>query len=161
MVKIKTLTTATFVVIGVAFIGWRINSIPEPGWCPQRNERISDAAFVRTVNVALAKYFKSSVTLVHPDGRKEEVNIKEQLYPHWNFSPDNILCCQVEKEKRSVLAEAFFGAGGVTVEVSPVLIEPFPWGSDSNYRFFFDACGVLIDSDVGLPDTSQRYIQVD
>lgn len=161
MAKIKTLTTVTFVTIGVAFVGWRINSIPEPGWCLQRNERISDAAFIRTVNIVLTKHFKSFTTLIHSDGRKEEVNLKEQLYPHWDFSPENPLCCQVAREKRSVLAEAIFGAGNVTVEVSPVLIKPFPRGSDSNYRFVFDACGVLIDSDIGLPDTRQRHIQVD
>lgn len=131
----------------------------EQDLCSKRSMDISDAELIRTVNLAIKKELDSEMTTVDEDGNRVVISTKERLYPNWAFSPDNPSCCHVIREEKSFW-KALFEGRNITVEVSPKIEPVFPVGSDSNYRFIFDACGVLKWSDIGLPNTHQSKIEV-
>jgi len=131
----------------------------EQALCSKRGLDISDAELIRTVNLAIEKELNSEVSAVDEDGKRMAISTKEKLYPNWAFSPDNPSCCHVIREEKPFW-KALFEGGDITVEVSPTIEPVFPVGNDSNYRFVFDACGVLKWSDIGLPNTHQSEIEV-
>lgn len=144
----------------LAFLGWRLSELPESGWCERKNRVISDAEFIHAVELAVEKELKSMVTVIDESGGRTRISVKEKFFPYWDFSPGNPLCCQVLREDRSYFLRAIFGGGDITVEVSRENNSFFQVGNDENYRFVFDTCGVLRWSDVGLPNTGQRMVEV-
>ncbi len=131
----------------------------EQALCSKKNLDVSDAELIRTVNLAIEKELGSEMTVVDEDGERVTISTKEKLYPNWDFSPDNPSCCHVIREEKPFW-KALSGDGDITVEVSPAIEPMFPVGSDSNYRFVFDTCGVLKWSDFGLPNTHQNKVEV-
>lgn len=131
----------------------------EQALCSKRSLDISDAELIHTVNLAIEKELSSEMATVGEDGKRVVISTKEKLYPNWPFSPGNPSCCHVVREEKPFW-KSLFGGGDITVEVSPTNEPIFSVGSDNNYRFIFDACGVLKWSDIGLPNTHQSKIEV-
>jgi len=131
----------------------------EQALCSKRSLDISDAELIRTVNLAIEKELNSEMAAVDEDGKRVAISTKEKLYPNWAFSPNNPSCCHVIREEKPFWKSLFEG-GDITVEVSPTNEPVFPFGSDNNYRFVLDACGVLRWSDIGLPNMNQNKIEV-
>lgn len=132
---------------------------PALGWCFYQERYIPDEEFIGAVKNAIQVRMEMVGTSVIDNGEVERVKLKDSIYRDWDFDPDNPNCCRVTRDNRSRLLAVMIGQGDVVVEVNPRKNKSFIVGSDSNYRFFFDGCGLLRSSDMGLPDTYQRVIQ--
>lgn len=112
--------------------------VDPPGYCRAQDRYISDEEFIRTV-----------IPLVQADIKRTKPQWNDSSFYHnWDgYVPksDDYSCCYVKREKTYSLFNRAFGLQDISVHVIP------PGKSYGVVIFYFDVCGSLIDSDIGMP----------
>ena len=133
-----------------AFLGYKYVTADPPGYCAAQDRYISDEEFIRTVGMLVERDMKSVST--YPDGRK--VSGKES-YVQWgsgwsDLNPRDPKFSTVLRKKTHSIFNRMFGLQDVVIRIGPE--------SGGTLRFYFDVCGNLWESDIGLPSSNMDPI---
>lgn len=134
MMKITWLCLAVFLV-------YKYATADPPGYCRAQNRYISDAEFANTVIVLVQADIK---------GRKPKKG-DSSFYENWDGYVPTIgdsSDIEVRREATHSVLNRMFGWQEVEVWISP------PRNNKAWYSapaFYFDVCGRLLDSDIGMP----------
>jgi len=135
-------------------------SVPPPGYCSEHKKYISDKDFVDTVVLALEKDMSSMVSVI--GGERGQVSRKirnsDARYVDWNFDPRKQNCCEVIRDQTKPILNRIFGRQKIEVRINSKNNQVGDYKIDGSFRFYFDVCGVSIESDVGLPNTGLPVI---
>jgi hypothetical protein len=150
------ITTLIGIVCLFAYLGYKYVTADPPGYCRAQQRYITDEEFLGATVTIFQRYMNEE--WVYPDGRR----VKRKDYPGWHktvdFDPNNPNCCLVLRDETHSVFKRTFGLQEVDVwlnsRTSTLPVTP----SDRQIRFYFDVCGNLIDSDIGLPDTAYPVI---
>lgn len=128
----------------IAFLGYKYAIADPPGYCKAQNRYISDMEFANTVIVLVQADIK---------GRKPKKG-DSSFYENWDgYVPAIGDSSDIEvRRKATYLAfNRMFGWQEVEVWITP----PKKKGAFYNVvTFYFDVCGRLLDSDIGMPYSS-------
>ncbi|PPK76526.1 hypothetical protein B0F87_103133 [Methylobacter tundripaludum] len=139
-----------------AYLGYKYVTADPPGYCRAQQRYIIDEEFLRVTVAIFERYMNEE--WVYPNGRR----MKRKDYPGWyktvDFDPKNPNCCLVRREETHSVFNRMFGLQEVDVwlnsRTSTLPVTP----TDEPNRFYFDVCGDLKESDIGLPDTAHPVI---
>lgn len=150
LISLPLLTIGLLCAPLLVFVFFEI-STNATGYCNSQKRYISDDEFINASAAALEWQANRLVTK-YPEN--EKVRIKDHFEPYKNLDFDlkNRNCCLVNRHNTSL------GSHDIEVWLNPRTSTSPITPSDSQLRFFFNSCGKLIDSDIGLPDTSMQVI---
>lgn len=149
----KTSKTILLAAIGlVVAFAYLYLTIEPPGYCKAQQRNISDAEFVQTI-----------IPLVRRDIAQEQPIKKGSgsFYAEWNgYVPalDDVTCCEVNREGTHTILNRLFGTQFILVLIAPPQQENRYRFLSRTVAFYFDVCGKLVDSDVGLRSTKGHPI---
>lgn len=128
----------------VVFLGYKYATADPAGYCRAQSRYISDTEFANTV-----------IVLVQADiGRRKPQKGDSSFYEDWDGYIPTIgdsSDIEVRREATHSAVHRMFGWQEVEVWISP----PKKKGISYNIvAFYFDVCGRLLDSDVGMPYSS-------
>jgi hypothetical protein len=121
------------------------------GYCNSQKRYISDDEFINASAAAL-DWQANRIVTKYPENEKVRVKGHFEPYKNLDFDLENENCCLVTRHNKSLdkyNIEVWLNPRTSTSPITP---------SDSQLRFFFNSCGKLIDSDIGLPNTSIQVI---
>ncbi|WP_137886525.1 hypothetical protein [Pseudomonas sp. 2FE] len=137
--------------VPLIYFGYKLTLSTPAGYCNSQERYISDDEFIKASAAALEWKSNRQVTS-YPEGTTGKLKEISSWYKNLDFNLENPNCCLVIRN------DPLLGSQEIEVWLnSKTSIAPVT-PSDYQIRFFFDTCGKLIDSDIGLPDTELRII---
>lgn len=141
-----------------AYLGYKYVTADPPGYCRAQQRHITDEEFIRTA-VAITERDMNTETDGYPEGKTQKrKNYSNGWYKNWDFDSKNPNCCLVLREDTQRIFYRMFDLQDVEVWLNPKTTTYPVKRGDYQLRFFFNVCGTLIDSDIGLPDTTYPII---
>lgn len=120
-------------------------------------DAMADFDFIRTVQKATDIVLDRDIEYVDRDGVRGLKKLRSN-YAGLKVDDNAFDCCKVE---RSLVGNSIYGVLVGEAAVTVFLKNHSSKSRDGDYRYIFNACGRLMDSDVGLPDTYQKLIMVE
>lgn len=123
-----------------------------PGYCREQQRYIGDKEFILAV-----------IPVVREDiARDQRAFMRDagggSFYAYWNhYIPElgDTSCCTVKREETHPLVNRLFGRQSIVVYIAPPGMRGEKMGGllalwSEAVAFYFNVCGVLIDSDIGV-----------
>lgn len=129
------------------FLGYTYVTADPPGYCSAQKRYISDDEFTRTVVVLVKADIKNSKP------KKGD----SSFYGNWDgYVPDfgDSTYFEVRREETHSIFNRMFGQQTVQVLITPPSNKKISYSAPS---FYFDVCGTLLESDIGLPSSNAQY----
>lgn len=119
-------------------------------------DAMTDFDFIRTVQKATNIVLDRDIEYVDGDGLRKLKKLRSN-YAGLKVDDNAFDCCRVE---RNFVGNSIYGFLMGEAAVTVFLKNHSSKSRDGDYRYVFNTCGRLMDSDVGLPDTYQKLVVV-
>lgn len=149
--KIRSWSLLLCVVAFGTYATFKVVTTDAPGYCRAQGRYIEDAEFV-TATIAIVERDMELTDPAGPGGKREKRKNTRSSYRDWDFDAESRNCCYVQRKDTFPIVWRMFGFQQVVVFINPKTHTLPVVGSDHQLLFFWDVCGKLMDSFIGLPD---------
>lgn len=140
------MATGAVLMVGTLLVNWAADP---PGYCREQQRYIGDKEFILAVIPVVRKDIARDSGAFMGDA-------SSSFYAYWNhYIPElgDTSCCKVNRQETHSLVNRLFGWQSIEVLIAPPgkrgeKMRGLSW-SDA-VSFYFDVCGVLVDSDIGV-----------